>query len=166
MPEDQMSEAKAIYLENVAVGDRYSSREYPLDTAQIKGFARNFDPQPFHLDEVAAGESFFGGLAASGWHTAAITMRLMVESVPFAGGLIGAGVELSWPRPTRPGDALRVVSEITAIAPSRSKPDRGIVTLQSDTFNQRGEPVQRLVSRLLLFRRPGFDSTTASVGHS
>ncbi|MDR1462361.1 MAG: MaoC family dehydratase [Azoarcus sp.] len=153
MSENQSSGVKTVYLEDVAVGDRYSSREYPLDVAQIKGFARDFDPQPFHLDELAAGESFFGGLAASGWHTAAITMRLMVESVPFAGGLIGAGVELSWPRPTRPGDTLHVVSEITAVAPSKSRPDRGIVTLQSDTFNQRGEPVQRLVSRLLLFRR-------------
>ena len=142
------------YLEEVAVGGRYVSREYPLDAAGIRAFARDFDPQPFHLDEDFAARSFFGGLAASGWHTAAITMRLMVESVPFAGGLIGAGVELSWPRPTRPGDALHVESEITAIAPSRSKPDRGIVTLQSDTFNQRGEPVQKLVSRLLLFRRP------------
>ncbi|MDR0702455.1 MAG: MaoC family dehydratase [Azoarcus sp.] len=144
---------KAFYLDDVAVGDHYASREYPLDVAQIKGFARDFDPQPFHLDEAAAEASFFGGLAASGWHTAAITMRLMVESVPFAGGLIGAGVELSWPRPARPGDALHVVSEVTAVAPSKSKPDRGIVTLRSDTFNQRGEPVQRLVSRLLLFRR-------------
>ncbi|MDR1228787.1 MAG: MaoC family dehydratase [Azoarcus sp.] len=149
------NETKAFYLDDVAVGDRYVSQEYPLDTAGIKSFARDFDPQPFHLDEAAAEESFFGGLAASGWHTAAITMRLMVESVPFADGLIGAGVELSWPRPTRPGDALHVVSEITAVAPSKSKPDRGIVTLQSDTYNQRGEPVQRLVSRLLLFRRWG-----------
>jgi acyl dehydratase len=144
---------KAFYLEDVSVGDRYVSREYPLDVARIKAFAGDFDPQPFHLDEAAAGESFFGGLAASGWHTAAITMRLMVESVPFADGLIGAGVELSWPRPTRPGDALHVVSEITAVAPSKSKPDRGIVTLRSDTFNQCDEPVQKLVSKLLLFRR-------------
>ncbi|MDR2261663.1 MAG: MaoC family dehydratase [Azoarcus sp.] len=147
------SGAGGIYLDDVAVGDRYSSREYALDVARIKDFARDFDPQPFHLDEDFAARSFFGGLAASGWHTAAITMRLMVESVPFAGGLIGAGVELSWPRPTRPGDALHVESVIAAIAPSRSKPDRGIVTLRSETFNQRGEAVQKLVSKLLLFRR-------------
>jgi acyl dehydratase len=146
--------AGEFYLDDVAVGDRYSSREYALDVAQIKGFASDFDPQPFHLDEGAAARSFFGGLAASGWHTAAVTMRLMVESVPFAGGLVGAGVEISWQRPVCPGDALHVVSAITAIAPSRSKPDRGIVTLQTDTFNQRGEQVQRLMSRLLLFRRP------------
>ena len=142
-----------FYLDDVAVGDRYISREYSLDVAQIKRFAGDYDPQPFHLDEAAAAASFFGGLAASGWHTAAITMRLMVESVPFAGGLIGAGVELSWPRPTRPGDTLHVESTITGIAPSKSKPDRGIVVLQSDTFNQNGEQIQKLVSRLLLFRR-------------
>jgi acyl dehydratase len=140
-------------LEDLAVGDRYLSREFALDTAQIKDFASSFDPQPFHLDEAAAAQSFFGGLAASGWHTAAITMRLMVESVPLAGGLIGAGVEISWPRPTRPDDVLRVESTIIDIAPSKSRPDRGIVTLQTDTFNQDGEQVQKLVSKLLVFRR-------------
>jgi acyl dehydratase len=148
------TETKALYLEDIALGDRYVSREYPLDAGQIKDFARAFDPQPFHLDEAAARASFFGALAASGWHTAAVTMRLMVESVPFAGGLIGASVELSWPRPTRPGDTLHVESTITGIAPSKSKPDRGLVSLQSETVNQNGEPVQKLVSKLLLFRRP------------
>ncbi|MDR2207355.1 MAG: MaoC family dehydratase [Azoarcus sp.] len=147
------NETKTIALDDLAVGDRYLSREFPLDTAKIKDFARSFDPQPFHLDEGVAAQSFFGGLAASGWHTAAITMRLMVESVPFADGLIGAGVEISWPRPTRPGDVLRAESAITGIVPSRSRPDRGIVTLQTDTFNQNGEPVQKLVSKLLVFRR-------------
>ncbi|MDR3157987.1 MAG: MaoC family dehydratase [Zoogloeaceae bacterium] len=146
------TETKALYLEDVAAGDRYMSREYPLDARQIKDFAGAFDPQPFHLDEAAAQASFFGALAASGWHTAAITMRLMVESVPFAGGLIGASVELSWPRPVRPGDVLHVESVITNIAPSKSKPDRGLVSLQSETVNQNGEPVQKLTSKLLLFR--------------
>jgi acyl dehydratase len=147
------SETKPVTLDDLAVGDRYLSREFSLDTAQIKDFARNFDPQPFHLDEGFAAQSFFGGLAASGWHTAAITMRLMVESVPIADGLIGAGVEISWPRPTRPGDVLRTESTIIDIAPSRSRPDRGIVTLQTDTFNQNGDQVQKLVSKLLVFRR-------------
>jgi acyl dehydratase len=146
-------EKTPVYLDDVMMGDHYTSREYPLSTEKIKAFAQDFDPQIFHLDEAAADLSFFGGLAASGWHTAAITMRLMVESVPFAGGLIGAGVELSWPRPTRPGDTLHVDSAITAITPSKSKPDRGIVTLHSLTFNQKGEEVQKLTSRLLLFRR-------------
>jgi len=143
---------KTVTLDDLAVGNRYLSRDFPLDTAQIKNFARDFDPQPFHLDETAALQSFFGGLAASGWHTAAITMRLMVESVPIANGLIGAGVEISWPRPTRPGDVLRVESTILNIAQSRSRPDRGIVTLQTDTFNQNGEQVQKLVSKILVFR--------------
>ncbi len=145
-------ETKTVTLDDLAIGDRYLSREFPLDSAQIKDFARNFDPQPFHLDEAAAAQSFFGGLAASGWHTAAITMRLMVESVPIANGLIGAGVEISWPRPTRPGDVLRVESVIINIARSRSRPDRGIVTLQTDTFNQNGEQVQKLVSKIVVFR--------------
>jgi acyl dehydratase len=144
---------KSLYLDDLAVGDRYVSREITLDTADIKRFASDFDPQPFHLDEVAAESSFFQGLAASGWHTAALSMRLKVESVPVAGGLIGAGVELSWPRPTRPGDTLHVESTITAITPSKSKPDRGIVTLQSETLNQRGEVVQKMISRVLVFRR-------------
>jgi acyl dehydratase len=147
------NETKPAKLDDLTVGDRYLSREFLLDTAQIKDFACNFDPQPFHLDEGIAAQSFFGGLAASGWHTAAITMRLMVESVPFADGLIGAGVEISWPRPTRPGDVLRVESTIIGIAPSRSRLDRGIVTLQTDTFNQNGDQVQKLVSKLLVFRR-------------
>ncbi|MDR2366185.1 MAG: MaoC family dehydratase [Zoogloeaceae bacterium] len=157
-----MSETKPLYLEDVAVGDRYVSREYPLNAGQIKDFAGAFDPQPFHLDEAAAEASFFGALAASGWHTAAITMRLMVESVPFADGLIGASVELSWPRPVRPGDTLHVESVITEIRPSRSKPDRGLVSLQSETFNQKGETVQNLRSQLLLFRGP--EEKTANAG--
>jgi len=147
------NETKHVTLDDIAVGDRYLSREFPLDTAQIKSFASDFDPQPFHLDEAAAEQSFFGGLAASGWHTAAMTMRLMVESVPIKGGLIGAGVEISWPRPTRPGDVLRVESTIIDIVPSKSRPDRGIVTLQTITFNQNGEQVQKLVSKLVVFRR-------------
>ena len=144
---------RAYYLEDLAVGDSFVSRKYPLDANEIKNFARDFDPQPFHLDEAVAVSSFFGGLAASGWHTAAITMRLMVESVPMADGLIGAGVEISWPRPTRPGDVLHVESAIINIAPSKSKNDRGIVSLESITFNQHGEQVQKLVSKLLVFRR-------------
>jgi len=148
-----MKNETKLTLDDIAVGDRYLSREFPLDAAQIKNFARDFDPQPFHLDEAAATQSLFGGLAASGWHTAAITMRLMVESIPFANGLIGANVEISWPRPTRPGDVLRVESTIIGIQPSKSKPDRGIVTLQIDTLNQNGEQVQKLVPKVLVFRR-------------
>ena len=109
---------------------------------QIKAFAARFDPQPFHLDEEAAEGSFFQGLAASGWHTAAITMSLLVKSgMPIAGGLIGAGGEIAWPRPTRPGDVLQVESEVLAVTPSRSRPERGMITVSSETKNQNGEVV-------------------------
>ncbi|WP_221623410.1 MULTISPECIES: MaoC family dehydratase [unclassified Burkholderia] len=145
--------ANPIYLEDLMPGAVYTSSEYRLDVEQIRRFAQSFDPQPFHLDEETANETFFGGLAASGWHTAAITMKLLVESLPLAGGVIGAGSEITWPRPTRPGDVLHVVSTIMEISPSRSKPDRGVVTVQSDTLNQRGELCQRSVARLLAFRR-------------
>jgi acyl dehydratase len=142
-----------LYLEDLNAGDTFKSVEYALEADEIKAFAQRYDPQPFHLDDEAAQATFFAGLAASGWHTAAITMRLFVGSVPLAGGLIGAGTEISWLQPTRPGDVLRVESTILDIKPSRSKPDRGIVTIQSDTLNQRGELCQRAVSKLLAFRR-------------
>lgn len=145
--------ADPIYLEDLMPGAVYTSSEHRLDVEQIRGFAQSFDPQPFHLDEDAASETFFAGLAASGWHTAAITMKLLVESLPLAGGVIGAGSEITWPRPTRPDDVLHVVSTIVEISPSRSKPDRGIVTVQSDTLNQHDELCQRSVARLLAFRR-------------
>ena len=113
---------------------------------QIKAFAAQFDPQPFHLDDEAAKGTLLGGLAASGWHTTAITMRLLVETgLPLMGGIIGAGGEISWPQPTRPGDILHVVSEIEEVAPSRSRPDRGMVKVRSETRNQRDEVVQVLI---------------------
>ncbi|GHT95876.1 MaoC family dehydratase [Betaproteobacteria bacterium] len=142
-----------LHLEDLNPGDVFKSGEYTLEADEIKTFARQYDPQPFHLDEEAARDTFFQGLAASGWHTCAITMRLFVESVPIAGGLIGAGSDVAWSQPTRPGDVLHVVSTILDITPSRSKPDRGIVTIQSDTVNQRDELCQRAVSRVLAFRR-------------
>jgi acyl dehydratase len=116
-------------------------------------FARQYDPQPFHMDDESAKKSFFGGLVASGWHTAAITMRLLVLSTPILGGLIGTGGEITWPRPTRPGDTLHVETEVTENRPSRSHPDRGMVTVRSVTFNQEGQPVQILVSRLVVPKR-------------
>jgi acyl dehydratase len=145
--------AESIYLEDLTPGAVYTSSEHRLDAGQIVEFARQFDPQPFHLSEEDARDTFFGGLAASGWHTAAITMKLLVQSLPLAGGVIGAGSEISWPRPTRPDDVLHVVSTIMEIAPSKSRPDRGMVTVQSETLNQRGEVCQRSVARLLAFRR-------------
>ncbi len=144
-----------LYLEDFAVGQRFLSATHAMDADQIKAFASRFDPQPFHTDEVAAKASFFHGLAASGWHTAAITMSLLVKSgMPIAGGLIGAGCEITWPRPTRPDDVLQVESEVLAVTPSRSKPDRGMITLKSETKNQKGEVVQVLTSKMLVWRRP------------
>jgi acyl dehydratase len=143
-----------LHLEDFCAGQTFTSAAVPLDAAAIKAFATAYDPQPFHLDEEAAQASFFGGLAASGWHTAALTMRLIVESVPIRGGVIGASVEVSWPRPTRPDDTLHAESEVLEVSPSRSKPDRGIVTMRTTTRNQHGETVQVLTSKLVAFRRP------------
>jgi acyl dehydratase len=144
-----------LYLEDFTVGQRFLSATHRIDADQIKAFASRFDPQPFHTDDVAAQTSFFKGLAASGWHTAAITMSLLVKSdMPIAGGLIGAGGEISWPRPTRPGDVLQVESEILAVTPSRSRPERGTITVKSETRNQNGEVLQVLTSKMLVWRKP------------
>lgn len=147
--------AQPIYLDDLAVGDRFQSGEHAMDEAQIQAFAAEFDPQPFHLDDAAARTTLFGGLAASGWHTAAVTMRLQVTSgLPIAGGIIGAGAEIAWPRPTRATDVLHVVSEVVEIQPSRSKPDRGMVTVRSETRNQHGEVLQLSTVRIVVPRRP------------
>ncbi len=144
-----------FYLDDIKVGQRFVSGSHELDEAQIKAFAVEFDPQLFHLDAEAAKDTFFGGLVASGWHTAAITMKLLVAGgAPLAGGVIGAGGELVWPRPTRPGDSLHVESEIIEIRPSRSRPERGTVTVRSQTLNQRGEVVQEMTAKLVVQRRP------------
>ena len=145
-----------LYLEDLRIGQRFTSASHEMTVDEIKRFAAQFDPQPFHLVEQAALQSFFGGLAASGWHTAAVTMKLLVQSgMRLSGGLIGAGGELTWPRPTRPGDVLTVVSEVLAVTPSRSRPGRGFVTVRCETQNQRGEAVQVMTSRMLVWRRPG-----------
>jgi acyl dehydratase len=143
-----------FFLEDLSVGQRFSSGSHTIDEAQIKAFAAQFDPQPFHLDGEAAKATLFGGLAASGWHTAAITMKLLVASgLPLMGGIIGSGGEVSWPRPTRPGDTLTVLSEIEEITPSRSRPDRGMIRVRSETRNQHGEIVQILMAKLVVPRR-------------
>jgi acyl dehydratase len=143
-----------LYLDDLHVGQRFVSGTHQIDEQQIKAFASQFDPQPFHLDAEAAKHSLFGGLVASGWHTAAITMRLMVEGgLPIAGGLVGAGGECAWPNPTRPGALLHVESEILELRPSRSRPNRGMATVRSETRNQLGEIVQVLVAKLVVPRR-------------
>lgn len=154
MGEGGDSTSGGLALDDLRVGQRFESGTHALDEAQIFAFAAQFDPQPFHLDDAAARATLFGGLAASGWHTAAVTMRLLVGGgAPFAGGLIGAGGEIAWPRPTRPGDVLQVFSEVLEVTPSRSRPERGSVTLRSETRNGRGEVVQVLVARLIVPRR-------------
>ena len=144
-----------LYLKDLQVGQRFTSGLCHMDENRIKAFAEEFDPQPFHLDEAAAQTSIFRGLSASGWHTAAVTMRLLVTGgLPLANGIIGLGGELAWPKPTRPGDALRVESEILEILPSRSKPNQGVVKVRSTTLNQHGEPVYVFTAKVLVFKRP------------
>jgi acyl dehydratase len=147
------SEAQ-LYLDDLHVGQRFTSATYLMEEARMKEFAAEFDPQPFHLDERAAEASVFKGLAASGWHTAAVAMRLLATGGwPFANGLIGLGGEIAWPRPTRAGDILHVESEIVEIKPSRSKPDQGIVTVRATMLNQNGEAVYLLTAKLLMWKR-------------
>src|SRR5262249_11204099 len=141
-----------LFLEDLRVGQRFSSGEHTIDAAQIMASAAVFDPNLFHLAGEAAKATLFGGLAASGWHAAAITRKLLVESgLPLSGGVIGSGG--SWPKPTRPGDTLSVVSEIEEVNPSRSRPDRGMIRVRSETRNQRGETVQILIAKLVVPRR-------------
>jgi acyl dehydratase len=145
-----------LYLEDLTPGMVFSSATQALDAAAIQRFAGEFDPQPFHLDEApdaAADQNFFGGLAASGWHTAAVTMKLLVGSLPLAGGIVGLGGEISWLKPVRPGDVLWVVTEIVEVTPSRAQPDRGLGVLRSETRNQRDEVVQVFTAKVLLRRR-------------
>jgi acyl dehydratase len=143
------------YLDDLHVGDSFTSGEHAMDAAQIIAFATQFDPQPFHLDNEAAMGTVFGGLAASGWHTVAVSMRLMVTSgLPIAGGIVGAGAQVSWPKPTRPTDVLHVVSVIAEIVPSKSRPDRGMVTAASTTYNQHGDVLQVLTAKMVVPRRP------------
>ena len=143
-----------LYLEDRSVGQRFTSASYVIELARMKEFAAEFDPQPFHLEEAAAEVSIFKGLAASGWYTAAVAMRLLVTGgLPFANGIVGLGGEIAWPKPTRPGDVLHVESEIVEITPSRSKPQQGIVTVRSTMLNQNGDVVYLLTAKLLVFRR-------------
>lgn len=143
----------SLYLEDLHIGQLFESGTYAIDEMHIKTFAQQYNPQPFHLDDKVAKNTLFAGLAASGWHVASVTMRLFVESLPLANGLIGAGVEINWPRPTRPGDILRVTSVIEEMTPSRSRPERSIVKVRCETRNQRGETVQIMTPKLLVMRR-------------
>ena len=140
------------FFEDLAVGQKYGSGRVRVSAAEIKEFAARYDPQPFHLDDAAARDTLFGGLAASGWHTAAMTMRLLVEGeFRPAGGIIGGGGdEIRWPRPVRPGDELRVESEIVKLRLSKSRPGFGVVTVRTTTYNQANEPVQVFTANLMV----------------
>ena len=143
------------YLDDLTVGQRFGSGRRTLGLDAIRSFAAEFDPQPFHLDEAAAQETLFRGLAASGWHTAAVTMRLLVDSeFRPAGGVVGAGLEeLRWPRPARPGDELRLEIEVLDVRPSKSRPEQGIVKVRVTTLNQDDEALQVYVANVVVQRR-------------
>ena len=142
-----------LFLDDLAVGQEFRSDEQLVDQESIIAFARQYDPQPFHTDPEEAKDTFFRGLAASGWHTMAMSMKLITESVPLAHGIIGAGGEIAWPTATRPGDILRVESRIIEIRPSKSKPDQAVVTLESRTLNRGDEVRQVLTAKVWAFRR-------------
>ena len=143
-----------LYLDDFQVGQMFGSGRLRVETNQIKAFAAEFDPQPFHLDDEAAKNSFFGGLAASGWQTAALTMRLIVTSdFKPAGGVIGASNEISWTKPVRPGDELCTESEVLEVRPSKSRPEQGFIKVRTTTLNQNDEPVQVLIANLIVPRR-------------
>jgi len=143
-----------VYFEDLQPGMSFSSAPVQVSAADIKAFATQFDPQPFHLDEAAGAASFFKGFAASGWHTAALGMRMMVESGPkLAAGYIGAGGEIAWKKPVYAGDTLRLRGEIIELKPSRSRTDRGIAVVRCETFNQRDELVQVMTAQVVVLRR-------------
>lgn len=144
-----------LYLCDFAPGQTYAGGPVTVETDEVLTFANRYDPQYFHTDPEAAKSSLFGGLASSGWMTAALTMRMLVSSgMDIAGGMIGREVEkLGWPRPTYPGDVLRVLSEVLDVLPSRSRPDRGMIRVRTDTFNQRDEIVQSMTTLIVVPNR-------------
>jgi len=145
---------KERYFEDVKAGDRFKSATYEVSEEEIVSFAREFDPQPFHLDRAVAKRTIFGELFASGWHTAAISMRLFVRALNFAEGAIGLGVdEMRWPSAVKPNDVLQVETEILGLRESRSKPSHGIIRIRNVTTNQRGDVVQTMMASALVLRR-------------
>jgi acyl dehydratase len=147
---------RPLYLEDLAKGQKFHTGSVSVTADAIKAFAAEFDPQPFHLDEAAAAKSLFGGLAASGWHTAAITMRLFVDGdLRLAGGIVGAGLdEMRWTKPVYPGDALTLETEVLEMRPSKSRLDQGLIKVRNTVLNQRREPALVQVVNLLVQRRP------------
>jgi len=154
------------YLEDFSPGQRFVSGRLRVERDRIKTFAAEFDPQPFHLDEEQARSSMFRGLAASGWHTAALTMRLLVGSdLKPAGGILGMGFdEFRWPTPVRPEDELHLDIEVLDVRPSKSRPEQGVIKVRTTTLNQRDEPVQVSVGNLIVPRRPAVPETSDMPG--
>lgn len=154
-----MSDSKVtnvgLYVDDLAIGQRFRGETaIEMTRERMVSFASEFDPQSFHLHDEGAKNSIFGSLAASGWHTAAVTMRLLTEGgLPIAGGIVASSIQLSWPKPTRPGDLLRVESEVVEIVPSKSRPNRASITTRSETLNQDGEVVQVTTAKLVGYRR-------------
>lgn len=145
---------KQRYFEDLKVGDRFQSETYQVTEDAIMSFGREFDPQLFHVDARTATQTMFEGLIASGWHTAAVSMRLFVQAMGVPGGIIGLGVdELRWPNPVRPGDVLKVETEIVDLRTSRSKPNHGIVRVRNVTRNQRADVVQTMLAAALVPKR-------------
>ncbi len=143
------------YLEDLNIGDKFRSRDYKITLEEIIEFATKYDPQVFHLDEEKAKDHpIFQGIAASGWHTSSIVMRLWTECFPIADGLIGLEGSMRWPKPTRPNDILHVEVELTDIIPSKSKPDRGIVVYNTQALNQHGDVLLNSSTKILVFRKP------------
>ncbi len=143
---------KELFFEDLYIGQKFISTTYTVTEDEIVKFASSYDPQVFHTNPQLAKDTFFKGLAASGWHTASISMRLMVLSFKVKGGLIGAGCDISWPIPTRPNDVLQVETEITGRRESISKPDRGLITIRGLTYNQNREIVQKLKSKIVVLK--------------
>jgi acyl dehydratase len=146
--------AQGRWLDDLTEGMTFTSDTYEVTVVELTQFASRYDPQPFHLDDAAARGTFFDGLAASGWHTAAITMRLLDGALELATGIIGSEITLKWPTATRPGDVLHVDVSVESIAMSTSRPDRGIVTFAYATVNQHGEVRQQTTGRVVMWRRP------------
>jgi acyl dehydratase len=146
--------ADGLWLDDLTAGYRFTSDAYELSAAEITEFAARFDPQAFHTDPAAAKGTFFDGLAASGWHTAAVTMRLLVPALPIATGIVGAGGEVTWPSAARPGDVLHVEGVIDDIVASRSRPGRATLLVSHQTLSQHGEVRQKTSARLIAWNRP------------
>ena len=148
-----VNQSEPLYLDDLQVGQRFTSGTYRMEEDRMREFAAEFDPQPFHMDRAAGEASIFNGLVASGWYTAAVAMRLLATGgLPIANGLIGYGGEIAWPKPTRPGDVVHMETEVVDIAPSRSKP-QGVVTIRGKMLNQSGDVVYLLTAKLLVLRR-------------